>query len=162
VITLIDIAGAYSVFSEGFTMTDLNTAIAKYLGWKCYEMPRSSYRLQYVYAPGKFPWDNHYEKERVKAACIEIDLTQIDPGKFDGQKLPDYEHDARLYMALAVEMMEKYEVRLGVDENKQKYCELYDYEMVDEPVFILAEQADTIGTAICQAYVKLKGIEVVG
>jgi hypothetical protein len=157
-------------------MTDLNTAIAKYLGWKCYEQPRSGYRLQYVYAPGKFPWDNYREKKEVKAECVEIDLTQIDPGKFDGQKLPDYEHDARLYMALAVES----EFSILYDRYHKKYLavKLEDEPYIDEHCidcsfdncsFGKAGGAvdkslwqDDLGIAICQAYCKLKGIEVVG
>jgi hypothetical protein len=119
-------------------MTDLNTAIAKYLGWKCYEQPRSGYRLQYVYAPGKYPWDNHRDKDTIKNDCVEIELTQIDFGKFDGQKLPDYEHDARLYMAL--------------------YFELH----VDVRMRLAISKPETFGHDVCFEFCRLKGIEVVG
>jgi hypothetical protein len=118
-------------------MTDLNTAIALSKGYK-FGQPVSGMNRDIWYET--FP----------------------DSGWFE-TKCPDHEHDARLYMALAVEMMEKYEIRLGADGNEQKYCELYEYDLeYDLPVFISSDQADDLGTAICMAYCKLKGIEVVG
>ena len=113
-------------------MTDLNTAIAKY----------------------KHIYKNNYKGYDFPVFVFNDAIWKIPP---------DYEHDARLYMALAVEMMEKYEIRLGADGNEQKYCELYEYDLeYDLPVFISSDQADDLGTAICMAYCKLKGIEVVG
>jgi len=51
---------------------------------------------------------------------------------------PDFEHDANLYMTLYFELHKDERMRLAtVDKNN-------------------------LGTAICQAYCKLKGIEVVG
>jgi len=145
------------VFLGDLTMTDLNTAIAKYLGWKCYEQPRSGYRLQYVYAPGKFPWDTTRDKEELKARCTEIDLTQIDPGKFDGQKMPDYLNDARLYMALADEMktIGMFVLQYIVTE-KVWLCTVRSFTNDID----IEEESDTVGTAICQAYCKLKGIKL--
>jgi hypothetical protein len=67
---------------------------------------------------------------------------------------PDYEHDANLYMALFEEMKSHCKrVDLGWKVDHY-FCIAYDYAAV--------AHADTIGTAICLAFCKLKGIEVVG
>jgi hypothetical protein len=76
--------------------------------------------------------------------------------------LPDYEHYARLYMALAKEMMRDYVLYLIEDDDFLNHCELWDYPMDGEPYQAYQSTGDEIGTAICLAYCKLKGIEVVG
>jgi len=146
-------------------MTDINTVIAKYKGWKCFEQPRSGYMLQYIYEPGHFPWDTTRDKEELKARCTEIDLTQIDCGKFNGQKMPDYLNDARLYMALAVES--RFSIIYDPDKKKYLAVKLRDFQYIDT-VSIESEFSSEvddylwhsdIGTAICMAYKKLHGLE---
>lgn len=72
---------------------------------------------------------------------------------------PDYEHDARLYMALFEEMGKNNNyflmlARSDVPGSTWECCYGGNFEDVS--------YSDTIGTAICLAYCKLKGIEVVG
>jgi len=68
---------------------------------------------------------------------------------------PNYEHDANLYMGLFIEFP------VGTTLTKT-----LDGYLVRNPgsesVDPFAQLADAIGTAICLAYCKLKGIEVVG
>lgn len=67
---------------------------------------------------------------------------------------PDFEHDARLYMALFEEMKSHCKrVDLGWKVDHY-FCIAYDYAAV--------AHADTIGTAICLAYCKLNGLECEG
>ena len=66
----------------------------------------------------------------------------------------DFEHDARLYMALFEEMCNENDLRLGYQRGNFRW---FVKDLRDDYVF-----SDDLGNAICQAYVKLKGIEVVG
>jgi hypothetical protein len=110
-------------------MTDLNTAIAFQQGW----ILRPYEKLGSMYEPS-VKWYN----PKTNQSLYTHD--------------PDYEQDARLYMALfeefpvgtsLVKMLDGYMVRnFGAD--------------------IDAQLADEKGTAICFAYCRLKGIEVVG
>lgn len=141
----------------------LNECIAKSKGYKCYQMKRSGFDLQYVYPPNEFPWDNRKDKEQFKAECVEIDIMKIDYGCLDGHGLPDWEHDPRLYMALFEEMAKS---KSTIHDNSL-YVDLYAR---DENVFQVyvshgcmcheeVTESDTIGTAICLAYCKLYGLE---
>lgn len=107
-------------------MTDLNTAIAKYKGWHCKNI-------------GTF--DNPRNVWYLGNIASGID------------ELPDYEHDARLYMALFEEMPN------GTIIQKLENGYSVVYLPVDRD---LKAESDTIGSTICLAYCKLKGIEVVG
>jgi hypothetical protein len=123
-------------------MTDLNTAIALSKGYK-FGQPVSGMNRDIWYET--FP----------------------DSGWFE-TKCPDYEHDARLYMALAVESgfsiiyhpyKKKYlAVKLVNELYVDEFCIDCDFENhVDDSLW-----QDDPGTAVCQAFCKLKGIEVVG
>ena len=68
---------------------------------------------------------------------------------------PDYEHDARLYMALFEEMPD--ECFIQKINNR-----LYSVGKIEGMGVKTFSRNSDLGTAICQAYVKLKGIEVVG
>ncbi|MFA5166881.1 MAG: hypothetical protein WC449_06350 [Candidatus Paceibacterota bacterium] len=121
-------------------MTDLNTAIAFQRGWQII---------------------NHHGK---KWNLIGTQTIQ--------ENAPDFEHDARLYMALFEEMgketdeHEPYDVHLTFMDGSFTVAVVdrgYNYEDDDYTYNSVASaDGDTIGTAICLAYCKLKGIEVVG
>jgi hypothetical protein len=137
-------------------MTNISATIARFKGWKCYEQPRGGYRLQYIYEPGRFPWDNYRDKELIKSECVEIDMTQIDLNKLDGMnKIPDYRGDARLYMALFEEMA------------KAGTCELtYNFYMAEYKATFNdlngkrgGAISKNVGTSICLAYMRLHGLE---
>jgi len=111
-------------------MTDLNTAIALSKGYK-FGQPVSGMNRDIWYET--FP----------------------DSGWFE-TKCPDYEHDARLYMALFEEMPRPALRKWG----NRWYC-MPDMDRSSKVQWVEYD-ADTIGTAICIAYAKWKGIEVVG
>jgi len=111
-------------------MTDINTAIAEFKGWKWREHKIAEWDGSHAF--GWFESDD--------------DLL---PGT-----VPDFEHDARLYMALFEEMDFP---DLYKNWNDKRICDANC--MISKDTFI---EADTIGTAICLAYAKWKGIEVVG
>jgi hypothetical protein len=69
---------------------------------------------------------------------------------------PDFERDARLYMALFEEMPRPALRKWG----NRWYC-MPDMDRSSKVQWVEYD-ADTIGTAICIAYAKWKGIEVVG
>ena len=108
-------------------MTDLNTAIAVSKGWKCHTTNDEFGINETWFTPRNTP--SIYNR------------------------IPDYEHDANLYMALFEEMPNA----SLKHHNDLYYCRVY----VDGNLECWSS-ADTIGTAICLAYCKLKGIEVVG
>ncbi len=110
-------------------MTDLNTAIALSKGYK-FGQPVSGMNRDIWYET--FP----------------------DSGWFE-TKCPDYEHDARLYMALFEEMPD--ECFIQKINNR-----LYGVGKIEGIGVKTFSRNSNLGTAICQAYVKLKGIEVVG
>ena len=116
-------------------MTDLNTAIALHkLNLRVYEDIYVNYRNETIIKK-RYLFTNEFNSG-----------TEI--------TLPDYEHDANLYMALFEEMKSHCKrVDLGWKVDHY-FCIAYDYAAV--------AHADTIGTAICLAFCKLKGIEVVG
>jgi len=118
---------------------DINTAIAISKGWVFYpdEIKQDEF------------WRNPKTGESVPHKCF----------------LPDYEHDANLYMALFEEM---------VNENKDCHVEIFwnpgrnnfvcwIIEDLEEggPRDFDAESTDK-GTAVCLCFCKWKGIEVVG
>lgn len=125
-------------------MTDINTVIAAFKGWKQIDTKDEdgTKGKLWVNDSKDIPWWEH-------------------------GKLPDFEHDARLYMALFEEMAKTksdihedrliYVDLLGIKGNLF-HCYLSHGCMCHESVF----ESDTIGTAICLAFCKLKGIEVVG
>ena len=69
--------------------------------------------------------------------------------------IPDYEHDANLYMALFEGMPDP-----EIHKNDADWIVIADLQR--RPGNYILCKSDTIGTAICLAYCKLKGIEVVG
>jgi hypothetical protein len=68
------------------------------------------------------------------------------------ENAPDFEHDARLYMALFEEMPNP---NLYRNSDNLWVC-VPDCPIQNEMV----SKSDTIGTAICLAYAKWKGIEL--
>lgn len=123
-------------------MTDLNTAIADFKGWK-FEPPLI--RNQY------------------NTGCWrQFDDNRKQIGFQNGDDAPDFEHDARLYMALADDMpVEMSLVNFEDETTGQKFWQCSVVDLVHQSVTI-CEKSDTIGTVICLAYCKLKGIEVAG
>ena len=127
-------------------MTDLNTAIAVSKGWKCHTTNDEFGINETWFTPRNTPSIHNH--------------------------IPDYEHDANLYMALFEEMGQETDTHepydLHIDFIDRSYqCSVvehgYDYAKDrDNYCPIVVRIADTIGTAICLAYCKLKGIEVVG
>jgi len=75
-----------------------------------------------------------------------------------GNDKPDYEHDANLYMALFEEMCKEGYANLDFNNNLNEY-KVHFYTISEKRGGAISR---TIGTAICLAYCKLKGIEVVG
>jgi hypothetical protein len=130
-------------------MTDLNTAIAAFKGW---EYSARGFDLG-AGSDMNFPYRNK--------------LT----GKFSAG-CPDFQRDANLYMELFEEMgqetdeHEPYDVHLTFMDGSFTVAIVargYDYEADDYTYNSIASvDGDTIGTAICLAYCRLKGIEVVG
>ena len=96
-------------------MTDLNTAIAAFKGWKQIDTKDEdgTKGKLWVNDSKDIPWWEH-------------------------GKLPDFEHDARLYMALY------FELPIHIKQSL---------------VWISKED---FGKCVCLAFCKLKGIEVVG
>jgi hypothetical protein len=86
-------------------------------------------------------WTRDGQNGWVLFKCVGIIDAKFNP--------PDYEHDANLYMALFEEMPNA----SLKHHNDLYYCGVY----VDGNLECWSS-ADTIGTAICQAYCKLKGI----
>ena len=131
-------------------MTDLNTAIAVFKG----KLP--------------FPKDRcpvcgwKYADDDYGCKPDNCSMRPQPSPRADQICIPDYEHDARLYMALAKEMMRDYVLYLIEDDDFLNHCELWDYPMDGEPYQAYQATGDEIGTAICLAYCRLKGIEVVG
>ena len=76
-------------------------------------------------------------------------------GKIEIQTLPDYEHDVTLYMALFEEMPDP-----EIHKNDADWIVIADLQR--RPGNYILCKSDTIGTAICLAFCKWKGIEVVG
>ena len=110
-------------------MTDLNTAIVDFKGWKSFG--------NYCVAP----WVQYDSDENIINHSVDK---------------PDYEHDANLYMAL-FEVMPRPALRKW---GNRWYC-MPDMDRSSKVQWVEYD-ADTIGTAICLAYCKLKGIKVVG
>jgi hypothetical protein len=117
-------------------MTDLNTAIALQRGWKQIFFDAKN-------VSGLSRWINEF-------------------GQIYSE--PDFEHVAHLYMALFEEMSsEFFLLTLMQHDYDNKTIITGDYRQGHNeniPQFVVESQP--IGTAICLAYVKLKGIEVVG
>ena len=120
-------------------MTDINTAIAKYKGYKIIPI-------------------GFMESENISR-----ELNEGPDGHYSS-KLPDYEHDARLYMALFEEMSsEFFSLTLMQHDYNNKTAIIGDYRQGhDENIPQFVVESQPIGAAICLAYCKLKGIEVVG
>jgi len=113
-------------------MRDINAKIAAFKGWK-YEKPW----IRNEYNAGC--WRQYLGKEQI--------------GFLGGDDAPDFKGDARLYMALFEEMPHPILRRfdgfwLCIPESRKS--------MIIESVEI---EADTIGTAICLAYMRLHGLE---
>ena len=121
-------------------MTDLNTAIVKYKGWK--------------HNPDGFDL----------GLGNDVNFKYQSPDGKLQSKLPDFERDARLYMSLFKEMSsEFFLLTLMQHDYDNKTIITGDYRQGHNeniPQFIVESQP--IGTAICLAYCRLKGIEVVG
>lgn len=112
-------------------MTDLNTAIAKYKGWEYFQ----NINLWELVVDG-------YTR-----------LQSDNP--------PDFENDARLYMALFEEMSSGFFLlSLMQHDYDNKTIITGDYRQGHNeniPQFVVESQP--IGTAICLAYCKLKGLK---
>jgi len=119
-------------------MTNLNTAIAVSKGWKCHTTNDEFGINETWFTPRNTP--SIYNR------------------------IPDYEHDANLYMSLFEEMSsEFFLLTLMQHDYDNKTIITGDYRQGHNeniPQFIVESQP--IGTAICLAYAKWKGIEVVG
>ena len=95
-------------------MTDLNTAIVDFLGWKS--------------QPDEFGGGHSWFQYDKSGKLLDIQEWR-----------PDYEHDARLYMALY------FELPVGDRVHLAESCTL-----------------ESFGHYVCLCFCKLKGIEVVG
>ena len=134
-------------------MTDINTAIAKFKGFRVKTDKRGNGVTSEIYFEDSFcgyVWGVKTIDEIIKE---------------NPEIVPDFDHDAQLYMALFGEM---------VSENKDCHCEIFwnpgrnnfvcwIIEDLEEggPRDFDAESTDK-GTAVCLCFCKLKGIEVVG
>jgi hypothetical protein len=114
-------------------MTDLNTAIAKYKGF--YQIDTK-------------------DEDGTKGKLWVNDNKDIP--WWEHGKLPNFKGDANLYMALFEEMPRPALRKWG----NRWYC-MPDMDRSSKVQWVEYD-ADTIGTAICLAFCKLKGIEVVG
>jgi hypothetical protein len=109
---------------EKWKMTDLNTAIANF--------------------KGKDGYDKHFSRYK--------ELGWMKGAETIYENRPkDFEHDARLYMALFEEMESP---TLYKSWNKKWVCVVNVLGVDGKPV-----QCESIGTAICLAYCKLNGLE---
>ena len=111
-------------------MTDLNTAIVDFKGWKSFG--------NYCVAP----WVQYDSDENIINHSVDK---------------PDYEHDANLYMALFEEMAKDGDVDLDFTNFLNEYKVHFFTNSGNRGGAI----GKSIGTAICLAYCKLKGIKVV-
>lgn len=129
-------------------MTDLNTAIALQQGFE-------------VFYNSQFDITSLIDKNKKK--IIENLAGKHKLSHF--VKFIDYEHDARMYMALFEEMVNENKdchVQLFWNPGRKNFvCRIIEDLEEDGPRDFDAESNDK-GTAICLCYCKLKGIEVVG
>ena len=131
-------------------MTDINTAIAKFKGFRVKTDKRGNGVTSEIYFEDSFcgyVWGVKTIDEIIKE---------------NPEIVPDFEHDARLYMALADDMpVEMSLVNFEDETTGQKFWQCSVVDLVHQSVTI-CEKSDTIGSAICQAWCAWKGIEVEG
>jgi len=114
-------------------MTDINTAIAAFKGWHVAK-PAFDIGSTWLIAPGRNESDFEYSMHGTKT-FEEIFSRFCEVKK---QSFPDFEHDARLYMALY------FELPIHIKQS------------------LLWISKEDFGKCVCLAFCKLKGIEVVG